>query len=100
MHTMLALVACALTAATRPDSRLTVRVGTVFWAMVPLPREALPGPGRCAVRASLCGVPDYQTETSVEVTGQKKGPALRRPLMRSRPPAGYSVGSTGKCRWV
>ncbi len=50
------------------DTRLTVRVGTVFWAMVPLPRDALPDPGRYAVRASLCGVPDYQTETTVEVT--------------------------------
>ncbi len=53
----------------RPDSRLSVRVGTVFWAMVPLPREALPGPGRYRVRASLCGVSDYETETTVEVTG-------------------------------
>jgi len=53
----------------RPDSRLSVRVGTVFWAMIPLPREALPGPGRYTVRASLCGVPDYQTEAAVEVTG-------------------------------
>ena len=53
----------------RPDSRLSVRVGTVFWAMIPLPREALPGPGRYTVRASLCGVPDYQTEATVEVTG-------------------------------
>jgi len=50
------------------DTRLTVRVGTVFWAMVPLPRDAMPDPGRYAVRASLCGVPDYQTETTVEVT--------------------------------
>ena len=51
------------------DTRLTVRVGTVFWATVPLPREALPAPGRYTVRASLCGVPDYRTETTVEVTG-------------------------------
>jgi hypothetical protein len=52
-----------------PDTRLTVRVGTVFWATVPLPREALAVPGRYTVRASLCGVPDYRTETTVEVTG-------------------------------
>src|SRR5436190_166707 len=51
------------------DTRLTVRVGTVFWAMVPLPRGALPDRGRYTVRASLCGVPDYQAETTVEVTG-------------------------------
>ena len=51
------------------DTRLTVRVGTVFWATVPLPREALPAPGRYTVRVSLCGVPDYRMETTVEVTG-------------------------------
>jgi len=51
------------------DTRLTVRVGTVFRATVPLPREALPVPGRYTVRASLCGVPDYRTEMTVEVTG-------------------------------
>lgn len=51
------------------DTRLTVRVGMVFWATVPLPHEALPAPGRYTVRASLCGVPDYRTETTIEVTG-------------------------------
>ena len=51
------------------DTRLTVRVGTVFSATMPLPREALPGSGRFTVRASLCGVPDYRIETTVDVTG-------------------------------
>src|SRR5438445_7600349 len=52
----------------RPDSRLSGRVGTVFRAMIPLPREALPGPGRYTVRAPLCGVPNYQTHATAAVT--------------------------------
>jgi hypothetical protein len=55
----------------RPGVAATVviRIGLGFRRILPLPRAATPVPGIYTVRASLCGVPEYELTTKLEVIG-------------------------------
>jgi hypothetical protein len=48
-------------------SAVTIRMGVMFRQLLPLPAEATPVPGRHEVRASLCGVSDYEVTTELWV---------------------------------
>lgn len=52
---------------------LTIKMGNVVRYIVPLPEDAARDPGRYVVRASLCGVADYESEAEFDVTERRGG---------------------------
>lgn len=58
------------TAVVRP---LTIKMGNVVRYIVPIPEDAARDPGRYVVRASLCGVPDYEAEAEFEIVERVTG---------------------------
>lgn len=54
----------------QPSPHLTIRIGSVFRALVPIPADQLAWPDHYTVRASLCGIAEYATVVPLEVTAE------------------------------
>jgi hypothetical protein len=54
----------------QPSPRLTIRIGSVFRAVVPIPPNELAWPDRYTVQATLCGVREYAVTVPLQVTGR------------------------------
>lgn len=52
----------------QPSPRLTIRIGSVFRVMVPIPPRELAWADHYTVRGSLCGVREYSASVPLEVT--------------------------------
>lgn len=52
----------------QPSPRLTIRIGSVFRALVPIPPREVAWADHYTVRGSLCGVREYSASVPLEVT--------------------------------
>lgn len=52
----------------QPSPRLTIRIGSVFRAVVPIPAQELAWADHYTVQASLCGVAEYAVTAPLEIT--------------------------------
>jgi hypothetical protein len=57
----------SLPAPTANRERIVIRLGGLFRRFIAIPPDAAPVPGRYVAHVTLCGVADYQVETSFEV---------------------------------
>lgn len=53
-----------------PSQHLTIRMGPVFRAVMPIPADQLAWPGHYTVRASLCGMNDYAAAAPLVLTAE------------------------------